>query len=61
MEKDTIIRQSELGFQWQTLDPFLFCVHHEDFYPEGNENFGPKEELLQGRNLGSDFQVKDGF
>ncbi|MCH8330644.1 MAG: pirin family protein, partial [Bacteroidetes bacterium] len=20
-----------LGFQWKTSDPFLFCVHHEDF------------------------------
>jgi hypothetical protein len=19
-----------MGFQWETLDPFLFCVHHEE-------------------------------
>jgi len=25
-----------LGFQWETQDPFLFCVHHEDFFPKGN-------------------------
>ena len=50
-----------LGFQWQTQDPFLFCVHHEDFFPKGNKDMGPDESLLQGRNIGSDFLVKDGF
>jgi hypothetical protein len=25
-----------LGFQWETQDPFLFCVHHEDYFPKGN-------------------------
>lgn len=49
-----------LGFPWQTSDPFLFCVHHEDFYPAGNEQMGPKASLA-GRNLGNDFTVKDGF
>ncbi len=23
-----------LGFQWETQDPFLFCVHHEDAFPK---------------------------
>src|SRR6185503_5807865 len=41
-------------------DPFLFCVHHDDAYPAGNEQFGPKGSLA-GRNLGNDFVVKDGF
>ena len=49
-----------LGFPWETSDPFLFCVHHEDFYPEGNENMGPQGSL-EGRNLGNDFNLKDGF
>jgi redox-sensitive bicupin YhaK (pirin superfamily) len=49
-----------LGFPWETSDPFLFCVHHEDFYPEGNENMGPQGSL-EGRNLGNDFHIKDGF
>jgi len=49
-----------LGFQWETQDPFLFCVHHEDFFPEGNEHMGPKTGLT-GRQLGSDFIVKDGY
>jgi len=49
-----------LGFPWQTIDPFLFCVHHDDAYPAGNEKFGPKASLA-GRNLGNDFTIKDGF
>lgn len=43
-----------LGFPWETQDPFLFCVHHEDFYPKGNAEMGPAESL-QGRNIGQDF------
>lgn len=53
-------RVEPLGFQWETQDPFLFCVHHEDFFPEGNEHMGPKTGL-SGRQLGSDFIVKDGY
>jgi redox-sensitive bicupin YhaK (pirin superfamily) len=49
-----------LGFPWETLDPFLFCVYHEDNYPNGNEAFGP-DTSLSGRNIGNDFVVKDGF
>ena len=60
-EKKTIKRVRALGFQWETLDPFLFCVHHEDFFPEGNENMGPDVNLLKGRNIGSDFHIKDGW
>lgn len=43
-----------LGFPWQTQDPFLFCVHHEDFYPKGNDVMGPVASL-KGRALGQDF------
>lgn len=50
-----------LGFQWQTVDPFLFCVHHEDYFPAGNEAMGPPAAALQGRHLGDDFIIKDGF
>lgn len=50
-----------LGFQWETNDPFLFCVHHEDKYPAGNEAMGPDPEYLKGRHMGQDFIVKDGF
>lgn len=49
-----------LGFTWETKNPFLFCVHHNDAYPQGNENMGPAASL-SGRNLGNDFEVKDGW
>lgn len=49
-----------LGFTWETQDPFLFCVHHLDNYPPGNESMGPAASL-EGRNLGQDFTTKDGW
>jgi quercetin 2,3-dioxygenase len=49
-----------LGFQWDTQDPFLFCVHHEDKFPKGNAEMGPATGT-QGRPLGDDFIIKDGF
>jgi hypothetical protein len=49
-----------LGFMWNTSDPFLFCVHHLDNYPKGNEQMGPAASLA-GRNLGQDFTTKDGW
>lgn len=52
---------SPLGFQWETADPFLFCVHHEDAFPKGNEKMGPANEYFKGRHLGDDFIIKDGF
>ncbi|MDP4666259.1 MAG: pirin family protein [Flavobacteriaceae bacterium] len=55
-----IKRTRPLGFQWETQDPFLFCVHHEDDYPAGNAKMGPVSGL-EGRNLGQDFLVKDGY
>jgi len=43
-----------LGFPWQTQDPFLFCVHHQDFYPKGNDVMGPAASL-KDRAIGQDF------
>jgi redox-sensitive bicupin YhaK (pirin superfamily) len=45
---------------WPTLDPFLFCVHHDDAYPAGNDRLGPAASLT-GRQLGQDFAGKDGW
>lgn len=59
--KDAIKSIKPMGFQWETLDPFLFCVHHEDKFPKGNENMGPDSSYLKGRFLGDDFIIKDGF
>ncbi len=57
---DPVLDIRPLGFPWVTADPFLFCVHHDDAYPAGNERFGPATSLA-GRNLGQDFEGKDGF
>jgi redox-sensitive bicupin YhaK (pirin superfamily) len=58
MTNDPILMLRRLGFQWETADPFLFCVHHVDNYPEGNEQMGPAASLA-GRRLGEDFEMKD--
>ncbi len=60
MSQSAILKLLPLGFPWETADPFLFCVHHDDKYPAGNEFLGPAASLA-GRNLGQDFQVKDGW
>ena len=60
-KKDVIKKVRPLGFQWETMDPFLFCVHHEDFFPKGNKELGPDPSNFAGRHMGQDFIVKDGF
>ena len=45
---------------WPTTDPFLFCVYHDDKYPAGNDRLGPAASLA-GRNIGSDFEGKNGW
>ncbi len=60
MKPSAILNNKKLGFPWVTQDPFLFCVHHLDFYPEGNGKFGPISSLA-GRNIGNDFVIKDGW
>ena len=61
MKNETIKKIKPLGFQWETTDPFLFCVHHEDFFPKGNDNMGPEKRELEGRDIGQDFIVKNGW
>ncbi len=55
-----ILSQQPLGFPWATIDPFLFCVHHDDRYPAANGRFGP-DASLAGREIGNDFAGKDGW
>jgi hypothetical protein len=57
---DSVLQTVPLGFQWPTIDPFLFCVHHDDAYPPGNEMAGPAVSL-EGRELGMDFEGIDGW
>jgi quercetin 2,3-dioxygenase len=61
MKKSSILSLKPLGFYWETIDPFIFCVHHNDFFPEGNSDMGPDPSQLKGRNIGSDFTVRDGW
>jgi quercetin 2,3-dioxygenase len=58
---DPVLQEMPLGFQWPALDPFLFCVHHLDLYPAGNGRLGPPPESLAGREIGSDFEPRDGW
>ena len=60
MEQKAILKISPLGFPWETQDPFIFCVHHRDEYPKGNDEMGPATSL-KGRNIGQDFTIKDGW
>lgn len=55
-----ILSIQPLGFPWETRDPFLFCVHHHDFYPKGKPDMSPNASLA-GRQIGQDFTVKDGW
>lgn len=60
MYNKLIINIKPLGFTWETNDPFLFCVHHQDNYPAGNDQLGPAASL-KGRTPGQDFTTKDGW
>ena len=57
---DPVLQEAPLGFQWPTIDPFLFCAHHRDDYPAGNDALGPDAPLV-GRSIGQDFDGVDGW
>lgn len=60
IKREESIDSKQGGF-WPTSEPFLFCVHHVDQYPEGTSQFGPDPKFLRDRQIGQDFIVKDGF
>ena len=60
MNDQAVLSVKPLGFPWETPDPFLFCVYHEDTYPKGNEILGP-DAPLAGREIGMDFEGLDGW
>lgn len=58
--KNIILKINKLNSNWDTSDPFIFCAHHKDAYPRGNDEMGPNESL-EGRTIGNDFRGKDGW
>ena len=56
-----ILTIKPLAQRWETIDPFLFCVYHDDMYPESNGDMGIKPAQLAGRDIGQDFSRKDGW
>ena len=60
MSTSPIMQIKPLGFPWETIDPFLFCVYHDDAYPQANAQMGP-DASLAGRDIGQDFSRKDGW
>jgi len=55
-----IISMQPIGFQWEMENPYIFCAHHKDYYPKGNNAQGV-DISWSGRKRGSDFSGKDGF
>ncbi len=55
-----VIATVPLSMQWPTLDPFLFCAHHNDHYPAGDGSLAPAAPL-GGRAIGQDFSNQDGW
>lgn len=58
--QDKIIKIQSIDFQWPMEDPYLFCAHHRDIYPAGNDQQGI-DKSVSNRPLGSDFTLKDGY
>ncbi|PWW51461.1 pirin family protein [Actinokineospora spheciospongiae] len=55
-----VLQTVPLGSQWPTLDPFLFCAHHDDAYPPGDDRMAPAVPI-DDRDLGQDFSGLDGW
>lgn len=58
--KPSILTVQPLGFMWPVSNPFIFCAHHLDYYPPGKPDLSP-DASLQGRNIGNDFTINDGW
>jgi quercetin 2,3-dioxygenase len=58
--QNPILSVCPVVFQWPVVNPFIFCVHHLDYYPAGKSDFSP-DATLAGRNIGNDFTPKNGW
>ncbi|MGS1109805.1 pirin family protein [Achromobacter anxifer] len=56
-----ILGAQPLNGPMPTIDPFIFCVYHQDAYPHGNGKLGLDPSSLQGRDLGMDFSGRNGW
>lgn len=65
MAADGVVQAvGKLGFPWQTSDPFLFCVYHDDLFPAGDKDLGPaipQHLLWRGRNRGVSTSNRQSF
>jgi quercetin 2,3-dioxygenase len=57
---DAVLQTVALGPRWPTIDPFLFCAHHDDAYPAGDDRMAPAVRI-EDRDLGQDFSGMDGW
>jgi quercetin 2,3-dioxygenase len=57
---EVVLQTVPLGPQWPTIDPFLFCAHHDDAYPAGDDAMAPAVPV-DDRDLGQDFSGRDGW
>jgi redox-sensitive bicupin YhaK (pirin superfamily) len=55
-----VLQTVPLGSRWPTVDPFLFCAHHDDAYPAGDDELAPAVPV-EDRELGQDFSALDGW
>lgn len=55
-----VLQTVSLGPRWPTIDPFLFCAHHDDAYPAGDDRLAPAVPI-EDRELGQDFSNTDGW
>lgn len=59
-DDSVVLETVPLGLHWPTLDPFLFCAHHDDAYPRGDDVLAPAVPV-DDRDLGQDFSGQDGW
>ena len=41
-----VVQAQALGPLWPTMDPFLFCAHHDDAYPPSDGQLGVRAAEL---------------
>jgi redox-sensitive bicupin YhaK (pirin superfamily) len=55
-----VLQTVPLDSRWPRIDPVMFCAHHDDAYPAGNDELAPAVPI-DDRDLGQDFSALDGW